>query len=312
MYSVIVREMYLKQILKSEDMDNTYLILRYGELFLKGKNRPFFEKKVISAIQKITRITSFKKTQGRLIVPFFPTHNLLQRVFGLTSYSPAVFCEKERDAIKETALLLLQGKEGTFKVCTNRADKKFPVPSPEVNKFVGRHIEEKTTLQFALQQPQHKLFIEINTEGVYLFTEVIPCLGGLPVGAEGRALVLLETETDLLAGLLAMKRGVDIIPVSCKPTRKIDITLLQQYSPQPITLTTMSSFKEIEQYAQQKHLSVIFTGELLDAITNDCTKKSGELIILRPLVAYSSEDVHKELFLFKNPHILHKWPELLL
>lgn len=295
-------------------MNYTHLILRYGELFLKGKNRPFFEKKVITAVQNITGTTNFKKIQGRLIVPFFSTHNSLQRVFGLTSYSPVVYCEKGMKVIKETALLLLQGKEGlqekegTFRIQTNRADKTFPFPSPEVNKFVGQYIEEKTSLQFALQQPRHKLCIEINTEGVYLFTDILPCFGGLPVGVEGKALVLLETETDILAGLLAMKRGVDIMPISNQSVPKMDITLLQKYSPQPITLTTVSSFKEVERYAQQKGVSVIFTGEILDNIT----KKSNELIILRPLAGYSKDNICQELAFFRNPHILHKSSELFL
>src|SRR3989344_8605194 len=182
------------------------LMLRYGEIFLKGKNKGIFEHKLAENIAKITKSSGFPglkviNSRGRLLLPYFAGHSCLRRVFGLVSYSPAVRVEKKIEKIQQKAVELLRGKKGTFRISTKRSDKSFPVPSPEFNRLVGEQVEKHTQLRFSSSAPEITLVIEINQEGAYLFFENIVCGGGLPTGVEGRVLLLVEDEASLLAGV---------------------------------------------------------------------------------------------------------------
>ena len=172
------------------------ILLRYGEIFLKGKNKGTFEQKLIENIREMVYretkvVPKVQKSQGRMLVPYFSGHRVLQRVFGLTSYSPAVRVEKITEAIQHKAVELLRGKTGTFRISTKRSDKSFPVPSPEFNRLIGEQVEEYTKLRFSSAAPEITLVIEINQEGAYLFFESIACAGGLPAGVEGKVLLLV-------------------------------------------------------------------------------------------------------------------------
>ncbi|MBI4983382.1 hypothetical protein HZC32_01960 [Candidatus Woesearchaeota archaeon] len=269
-----------------------YILLRYGEIFLKGKNRAFFENKLESNLKKIAKIKRIKKIRGRLITDYFPEHQTLKRVFGLVSYSPAVKVAKEWEAIKAGALDVLRNKEGTFKIEPKRSDKSFPLTSPEINITLGKFIEENTSLKFEGKNPQHFLGVEINVEGVYLFNSTIPCLGGLPVGVEGRVAVLIDNQADnqagLLAGLLLMKRGCDIFPVGFKEK---DISLLQKFSPTPLRLYVVRDFTELEELMPRNKLSALALGQSFESY-----KRYHETIpVLRPLIAYPRAKIKEEL-----------------
>ncbi len=184
----------------------TSLLLRGGEIFLKGKNYPFFEKKLVSNIRTLSGQREVKALRGRFILPYFQDHFLLKRVFGLTSYSPALKVTKDFEEIKRNMLILLDGKGGTFKIEPKRSDKTFPLTSPEINIQLGRFVEEHTSLRFDGLNYDHLVGVEINQDGAYLFLEIISCFGGLPTGAEGNVLLFIDGEESILAGLLMMKR----------------------------------------------------------------------------------------------------------
>jgi len=265
-------------------MDYTHILIRAGELFLKGKNAPMFERKLVENAKKITGVSSIKRLRGRFLAPYFEYHHLLKRVFGVVSYSPAVRVEKNMEAIKMKALELFSGKKGTFKIEPKRSDKRFPLTSPEINIVMGRYIEEHTSLRFDGLNPDHLLGVEINQEGAYLFLEIVPCFGGLPTGVEGRVMVLLEDDESALSGLLLMKRGCDIIPVAFS---LCDISLLQQYSPRRLELNIIKSLKEIE----GKGVDVLVCGQRFD----DYKKYETSLTILRPLIHYSKDEVFDQI-----------------
>src|SRR3989344_2867268 len=159
----------------------THLLVRGGELFLKGKNYVLFEQRLKRNISTITKIELKKITslRGRFILPFFEDHHLLKRVFGLVSYSQTIRVEAKIETILSCAVTLLRGKQGTFKVDAKRSDKRFPIQSPEVSRQVGRFIENNTSLSFQRENPDFILYVEINNDGAYLFLEIIPCFGGL-------------------------------------------------------------------------------------------------------------------------------------
>ena len=274
------------------------ILLRYGEIFLKGKNKDIFERKLVDNVRKMAveagvskpRVT---KSQGRLLIGYFSEHKALRRVFGLTSYSPAVRVEKKVDKIQKKAVELLQGKAGTFKVITKRSDKSFPIISPEFNRMVGAYIEQKTPLLFSPASPEVILEIEINQEGAYLFFETIICGGGLPTGVEGKILLLVEDEADLLAGLLFMKRGCSIYPVALAEK---DISVLQAFSPVELKLHLVKDFSELEGLATKKEISILVTGQTL----NDKMEYDTNLTLMKPLVAYSKKQIEEQLKWYRS------------
>jgi len=274
-------------------MDYDTILLRYGEIFLKGKNKDVFERKLVENVRKMAIKASVSqpkvtKSQGRLLLEYFPEHLVLRRVFGLTSYSPAVRVEKNTEEIQKKAVELLFNKKGTFRITTKRSDKSFPITSPEFNRVVGAYIEQKMPLEFSSAAPDITLEIEINQEGAYLFFETIICGGGLPTGVEGKVLLLVENEVDLLAGLLFMKRGCSVFPVAF--TEK-DISLLQAFSPVELKLHMIKDFKELEGLAVKKEISILVTGEVL----GEETKYKTNLTVMKPLVAYSKKQIKEQL-----------------
>lgn len=269
-------------------MQQTHILVRAGELFLKGKNLPYFERMLVQNIQKLCNIPTVQTLRGRSIVPYFKDHLLLKRVFGITSYSPAVRVEKTLEAIKWKALELMQGRKGTFKIEPKRSDKRFPLTSPELNVILGKWIEEQTSLRFEGQTPDHLLGIEINSDGAYLFDEIIPCFGGLPTGTEGSVLLLVEDEASLLSGILLMKRGCYVVPISfCLQ----DISLLQKFSPKRLELKLVHNFKEIERMG-----TIMVCGQRFENYKEYDTA----LLVLRPLIHYSEKDVGEQLKMFKD------------
>ena len=231
--------------------------------------------------------------RGRLIAPYTSNCSSLSRVFGLVSYSPALKVEKDFEIIKKSAVELLKGKKGTFKIEPKRSDKRFKLTSPEINIQLGKYIEANTSLKFKGEEYDHLLGVEINQDGAYLFTEVLNCFGGLPTGVEGKVPVLIENEDSLLAALLFMKRGCDIVPVSLKER---DISLLQKFSPTHLNLHLFKNSKEMESFLERGKHAVLVCGESF----SNYQKKEIRLTLLRPLIAYSSEQIKRELEKFKK------------
>lgn len=270
-------------------MEYTHLLLRYGELFLKGKNQPLFGKKLMENIKKIAGINEVKKIRGRLILSYFEGHQKLTQVFGLVSYSPVVKTGKNLESIKQVAFELLGQKKGTFRVETQRSDKQFPLTSPEINAEVGRYIEENNKhLEFNFKNYDFLLCVEINQEGAYLFLEKIPCGGGLPTGVEGKVLLLVEEEASLLAGLLFMKRGCAVIPLGIKEKK---LGLLQKFSPEKLSLIVVKSFREVEEFAAENKINMLVSGQNYENYRQYKTK----LTIFRPLIGVSEKEIKEKL-----------------
>lgn len=288
------------------------LLLRYGELFLKGGNRGIFERKLVENIKKITSIKEVERIRNRLVTGYFSDHQELKRVFGLVSYSPAAKSGKDVEEIKEQSLKILlklsklkktklnepQLKEGAFKIETKRSDKSFLVKSPDLNILVGKFIEEKTHLKFSREAPEITLNIEINEEGAYFFTETFPCFGGLPTGVGGKMFLLVENEASLLAGSLLMKRGCNVVPVTFpqKKSLKEEISLLERFSPIKLNLLKVNDFLELEDLAEKENVNVLASGQSYAHYSDYNTK----LVVLRPLIGYSENNIKMQVEVFKD------------
>jgi len=260
---------------------HTHLLIRVGEIFLKGKNKNLFENKLVDNLKKITG-KPVKKLRSRYVLEYFVNHCIIKNVFGLTSYSPALKVEKDIEKIKEAALKLV--KKGTFKVETKRSDKSFPIKSLEINRIVGKYVEDNSPAEFRMKQPQLILSIEINQDLAYLFTERISCFGGLPTGVEGRVLLLVEDSASLLAGLLFMKRGSSIYPVSFS---KKDISFLQNFNPEKLNLIIIKDFFELERFSEKKKINLLVSGQTFKTYE----QYGVGLTTFRPLIAYDQKEI---------------------
>lgn len=208
------------------------LLIRYGEIGTKGKNRHIFEQRLQANIQAALKdlgIEEVKRAHARLYVPLQAELDdivrRLERVFGISSFSPVVRVPLDLEAIKETAIKVmadsLRKKQPvdngrlTFKVITRRANKSFPVTSPVLSRDLGALLlQEFPQLSVDVHQPEMTVEVEIRENYGYVYTQKIPGPGGLPVGVSGKGVLLLSGGIDSpVAGYRMMKRGVAPIAV---------------------------------------------------------------------------------------------------
>lgn len=201
---------------------NRLLLIRYGEIALKGQNRPFFEKKLLRNIQdSLWGLRPFEVTfrRGRYYVKIsddhlFAAQQRLQKVFGVVSISPVFQADLNLEDIYSEAYKLLEVNYTpgmSFKVNTRRANKNFSHTSPEVSSITGANLlNSGLDLKVDVHNPNILINIDIREKGAYLYSQKIPGPGGLPVGVTGRGLLLLSGGIDSpVAGWMALKRGIE-------------------------------------------------------------------------------------------------------
>ena len=163
------------------------LLVRYGEVFLKGANRPHFLKILTDNVKKAVKPIgghvwlSDSRVYVSDVEDMDECVRRVRKVFGLYSVSPAIECEKDLDVIAEQCVEMMRGKRGTFKVLGKRSDKKFPMNSLEVAaELGGRILESNPDLTVDIHNPEHKLRVEIR-DNCYICCEEIMAAGGLPI-----------------------------------------------------------------------------------------------------------------------------------
>lgn len=203
-------------------MEFDHILIRYGEMALKGKNiKQFITQLQQNVQQKVKEFPNVKvkRTQGRMFVILNgndpePIMEKCKKIFGIQSLSLAIKVDNEVEKVKEAALYALKQAKNvnTFKVTVKRINKDFPVRSQEMNQLLGGHLLSNTEgITVDVHNPDVEVKVEIRNEATYITSSVIPGLGGLPVGTSGKSLLLLSGGIDSpVAGFLAMKRGVEI------------------------------------------------------------------------------------------------------
>lgn len=195
------------------------LLLKFGELFLKGKNKKDFENLLMENIK--AKLSSFKYkisyTLGRIVISDYEIDDEwaiveeLKTVFGLIGVSKAVEVDTSEENIFAYASSI--SLSGTFRVNAKRADKKFPLSSMELERKLGEVIlTHNENLKVDLHNPEHIVYVEIRFNNkTYIYYETIKCAGGLPLGSAGKALLLLSGGIDSpVAGYLMAKRGLKL------------------------------------------------------------------------------------------------------
>ncbi|MBQ8873187.1 MAG: tRNA 4-thiouridine(8) synthase ThiI, partial [Clostridia bacterium] len=196
------------------------LIIRYSEIHLKGNNREFFENALITNIKTALKgyTFDFSRSNARYVIRNFDTMllddivDVVTNVFGVHSVSVAEEVESNYQAISQAALAIAP-TTGTFKVNTNRADKRFPIPSMKLSADVGGDIlEQHPDLKVDLMNPQHVVNIDIRENGkTFVYSKVIKAVNGMPVGTGGKAVAMLSGGIDSPVAVYMMaKRGMTI------------------------------------------------------------------------------------------------------
>ena len=196
------------------------ILIRYGEIHLKGRNRGFFESCLVRNIKNrlygINYTFTCKRT--RYVISDFAQEDeyeiidRLKTVFGIHSISVAQYVPSDFETISNTAIEMCRDY-GTFKVDTNRADKKFPLTSVEISRQIGgRILAKKHNLSVDLFNPDFVVNIDVREDGgTFIYTEKILCAGGMPVGTAGKGMALLSGGIDSpVACYMMAKRGLSL------------------------------------------------------------------------------------------------------
>ncbi len=314
------------------------LQVRFSEIYLKGLNRPYFLRMLVERVRDAMR-----SVQGRVWLSDSRIYvsdatdvqealRKLTRVFGVHSVCRAVEMEKgDFQAVRDAAVTLMQNTSGTFKVQARRSDKRFPLDSPAINADIGGYVLERVpTLAVDVKKPEHVLSVEIRDK-VYLYTQPILAVGGMPVGTNGRATFLLSGGIDSpVAGWMVAKRGVSMnavhfmsppytserakdkviklaqllsecmcgVRLHLVPFTDIQMQIHEKCHPDYTTIIMRRYMMRIaNRVAYQERSQALVTGESIGQVASQtmhalqCTDIVADLPVFRPLIGFDKQEI---------------------
>ena len=239
------------------------ILVRFGDLTLKGRNRKMFVSRVVNLVkEKLEGLkTTLEITHDRIYVAINgeDTNEIIKRlsyVSGISSYSLVVRVNTTSDMkeIKEAAVNLINEQikgDVKFKVESKRSDKTFPLTSLEISKEISSYVLKQChNLHVDVHNPEETLYIELRNKDTYLYLKDIKGMGGFPVGVAGKGLLMLSGGFDSpVAGYLAMKQGVEIECVHFESTPLTSIESAQK---------VIDLVKKMAKYAPKNRIKVHF------------------------------------------------------
>lgn len=318
-----------------------------GEVVLKGLNRKYFENKLIENIKRaLKNFGDYKiyKEQGKLYIEGLENVESdvikkLTKIFGIIYVSPCIRTSTDIEDIKKASIILLKEKtvqlQGvvTFKVNTTRSDKRYPLISPEVSRIVGAAIlDNLSNVKVDVVTPNITLYIDIK-ENAYVYIDKFKSRGGLPIGTNGKGLLLLSGGIDSpVAGYMMAKRGLEIdclhfhsypftsqraeekvlklaeeISLYTGPLKLYSINLLniqkhinENCPEDQMTILSRRFMMRIgERLANENKYDCLITGENLGQVASQTIEsikvieQSVNTTILRPLIGFDKTDIIK-------------------
>lgn len=285
-------------------MNYDRILIRYGEISTKGRNRQQFVEKLRKSIK--AALHSFPKIKiqadrDRTYILLNGENSseiikILQKIFGIRSFSPAIKVERDMEKIKEASyqlfLTLFKGNQ-TFKISAKRADRSFEFDTDEINHLLGAHLLKNFPgLKVDVRNPDINLQVEIRSEAAYLSSETIPGAGGLPFGSCGKAMLMLSGGIDSpVAGFMSMKRGMEIEAVhffsppytSERAKQKvIDLTkkLSELAGPIKLHIVPFTKIQEAVKKQIPENYSMTTNRRLMLKITDELRKRREALAII--------------------------------
>lgn len=274
---------------------NKVLLLKFGELFLKGRNRREFLKLLRYNIeQKLKKLTyKLSETQGRLVVSNFSADiedeliSRLQKVFGLIGVASAVEIDTAMEDIEKYVGGFDVENYKTFKIEAKRADKTFPMTSMEIERHLGGVVLDKNpNLKVDLYNPELVINVEIRVNNkTYIYSNLYPCANGLPLGSAGKGLLLLSGGIDSpVAGYLMSKRGLKLEAVHFHS---------YPYTSAQAKEKVIELAKEISKYCGEIKLHVVSFTEIQEQIHKNCDAEY-MITIMRRIMMRIAERLCKE------------------
>ena len=329
------------------DSMETVLLVLYAEIHLKGLNRPFFERALMNAIRRALAPAPVEvvREQGRIFVYGIAADRLMEaaarlsRVFGIHSVSPTCAVEKRFEAIEEAASVLmretldeLEGESHSFKVFSRRADKRFPLRSEDICRELGHTLLQRfPALRVDVRAPEIRVGVEIRQERAFVYVREIPGAGGMPVGTNGRAMLLISGGIDSpVAGHMIAKRGVAIdaihfysypytserardkvielakivaryagpIRLYLVPFTEIQLAIYDHCPPSETTVLMRRLMMQIaERVARSSGAQALITGEAIGQVASQTiesltvTNDAVSMPVFRPLIGFDKEEI---------------------
>ncbi|MBP5651707.1 MAG: tRNA 4-thiouridine(8) synthase ThiI [Clostridia bacterium] len=272
-------------------MSNVVLI-RYGELFLKGKNKKYFENVLLDNIKYNLKKFDCKvsKISGRYLVEGYDVENeesiiaQLQKIFGIHSVSPAILIESSKSAIYSHFRNLDLSLYHTFRVTVNRADKTFPVTSYDMQRELGAEVlMHNKHLKVNLANPEIELQVDIREGGyTFIFDKIIPCSNGMPVGTAGTGLLLLSGGIDSpVAGYMMAKRGMKLAAIHFHS---------YPYTSEQAKQKVVELAKIVSEYSGSIKLHIVTFTKIQEAIHKKC-KPDYMITIMRRIMMRIAESI---------------------
>lgn len=270
------------------------LLLKNGEIVLKGLNRPTFEARLCGNIKRrlsdLGKMTLTRAQSAMFIEPQNEDYDVeeaiarLQKVFGIASISRALVVEKDMEAIKKAAVSYLRETlEGasSFKVDAKRADKKFAYKSPQICADVGECLlDAYPNLHVDVREPQVIVMVEIRDYGAYIHGSAVPGAGGMPVGSNGHAAVLISGGIDSpVAAYMIAKRGIalDAVHFASPP-----------YTSERAKQKVLELLKIVSEYSGRINCHVVPFTKIQEEIRRNCPEELFTIIMRRLMMKVSS------------------------
>ena len=275
------------------------LLCKYGEIVLKGANRRYFEEMLCKTLRfRAKHFGNFSITRSQSTLVIEPLDEdadidgmfeTASKVFGIVGISRCAVCEKEMDAIAETVRAyvpqFLIGKK-TFKVEAKRSDKRFPLGSIEIAREIGGVVLESVPhLRVDVHNPETVVHVEIREFGAYIHAGQFKGAGGMPVGTNGKALLLLSGGIDSpVAGYMIAKRGVQIEAVHFESF---------PYTSERAREKVFELAQEVSQYAGSFNVHVVSLTHIQEELVKHCEEDYFTLLLRRYMMAIADRLAHK-------------------
>ena len=275
------------------------LLCKYGEIVLKGANRRYFEEMLCKTLRfRAKHFGSFTITRSQSTLVIEPNDEYADidgmfetasKVFGIVGISRCAVCEKDMDAIAETVReyvpQFLYGKK-TFKVEAKRSDKRFPLGSIEIAREIGGVVLESVpSLRVDVHDPEIIVHVEIREFAAYIHAGQFKGAGGMPVGTNGKALLLLSGGIDSpVAGYMIAKRGVQLEAVHFESF---------PYTSERAREKVFELAREVSQYAGSFNVHVVSLTHIQEELVKHCEEDYFTLLLRRYMMAIADRIAHK-------------------
>lgn len=204
-------------------MQYNEVMVRYGELSTKGKNKKIFINRLSQNVKAALRDFPQVKVHGERDRMHLELHDAdseevlkrLKSIFGIQNYSPVMKLDRDMEQVKQVAVEMVKEQYApgkTFKIATRRADHDFELDTNDINQLLGGEVLRNVEgIKVQVKKPDITLRVEVRLNGIFLSCETIQGAGGLPVGSSGKGMLMMSGGIDSpVAGYLAMKRGVEV------------------------------------------------------------------------------------------------------